>query len=193
MNVFSYRKILGLSFVLLSPALLSLPTWADLRPERVHVADGKKNKSYIQDGLVIGGDGLVDEITINDIRKSINDKFERVVIDLGGSENGEASFLQHAPYFQVAANPEENQVVVTLWGHPKLSFNSRKVISSFKRSSMIKKIMLLPRLEDELWTFVLELKPHSSIEVFELSGSLQDRMNQPARLVIDVQAKKESL
>jgi hypothetical protein len=37
---------------------------------------------------------------------------------------------------------------------------------------------LLPRLNDDSWTFVIGLKPRQSVEVFELS--------KPARIILDI-------
>jgi hypothetical protein len=71
---------------------------------------------------------------------------------------------------------------MSVWGRPKLHFNSKKVLAAFKRSSVIQNVVLLPRLEDDSWTFVFELKSESPVEVFELT--------QPVRVIMDIQRKK---
>jgi len=155
---------------------------AEVRPERVYLADAKKNKAYVRDGLIVGGDRAIDDVVVKNIRRSINKGFERVVIDLEANRNGEPAVIQRPPYFQLAATPDERRLVVTMWGRPKLSFDAKKVIAAFKRSSVIERIVLLPRLEDTSWTFVFELKAGSPVEVFELS--------KPVRLILDIQQKR---
>jgi len=100
------------------------------------------------------------------------------VIDLKKLINLKPLDLQHPPYFQAALHPKGDRLVITLWGNPQLSFNAKKVASAFKRSSIIKSIRLLPKLEDDSWTFYLDLKPGSLVEVFELS--------QPVRIIVDI-------
>lgn len=154
----------------------------EIRPEKVHVADSKKTKAYIRDGLIIGGDRAIDDVTVKDIRRAKNQGFERIVIDLEGTQNGEAAGIQRPPYYQFAVTPDERRLVVTLWGRPKLNFNSKKVVAAFKKSTVIQNVMLLPKLEDNSWTFVFELKSDSPVEVFELSN--------PVRVIVDIQPKK---
>jgi hypothetical protein len=160
----------------------STATRAEIRPEKIHLSDNKKTQNYLADGLIMGGDRAISGILVKDIRRALNPGYERVVLDLQGLENGEPSELPRAPYFQLAVNAEENRMVMTLWGQPKLGFNSKKVISAFKSSKIIKNVVLLPRIEDDSWTFVFEVAPHANVEVFEL--------NKPVRLILDIQAKK---
>ncbi len=153
---------------------------AEIRPDKIHVADSKKNLSYIRDGLFIGGDKAIDEVVVKDIRRAPNTGFERIVIDLEGTRNGEPTAIQRPPYFQLSVTPDEKRLVFTLWGKPKLSFDSRKVIEAFKKSDVIKAVTLLPRLEEDTWTFVFELKGNTPVEVFELSN--------PVRVILDVKS-----
>jgi hypothetical protein len=181
-------KKLPLTVCTLGLAVLGAPwIWhssvsAEIRPERVHVAEAKKSKSYVHDGLIVGGDRQIDEVTVKDIRRAQNPGFDRIVIDLSGTHNGEPAAIQRPPYYQIAVTPDERRLIFTIWGKPKLGFNAKKVLASFKRSSVIQNVMLLPRLEDNLWTFVLELKSDSPVEVFELSN--------PVRVIVDIQHKK---
>jgi hypothetical protein len=156
--------------------------YAEIRPERVYVADDKKSKAYVRDGLIVGGDRNIDGVIVKNIRRSANKGFERIVIDLEANQNGEPAAIQRPPYYQLAVTPDERRLVVTLWGKPKLSFDSKKVLADFKKSSVIENIVLLPRLEDNSWTFVFELRRGFPVEVFELT--------KPVRLILDIQQKK---
>jgi hypothetical protein len=164
--------------------LLALPVHvqAELRPEKVRVADGKKNLSYIRDGLFIGGDRAIDGVTVKDIRHAVNPGFERVVIDLEATKNGEPAAIDRAPYYQLAVSPDEKRLVFTVWGTPRLGFDPAKVIAGFQKSAVVQKITLLPKVEDSTWTFVMELKTEIPVEVFELS--------RPVRVILDLKVPK---
>ncbi len=154
----------------------------ELKPENFHVAETKKTKFYVQDGMVVGGDQAIEEVTVKDIRRATNAGFERIVIDLVGNRNGESAAIPRPPYFQVAVTPDERRIVVTVYGKPKLTFNASKILAAFKKSPNIKAVQLLPRLEDDSWTFVLEMKSGSPVEVFELV--------QPTRVILDVKTAR---
>ncbi len=154
---------------------------AALSREKVFAADSKKTKFYLKDGLVTGGDRAITETTVRDIRRASNAGFERIVIDLEGTRNGEAAALKRAPYFQVAVSPEEKRLVVTLWGNPKLAFQAQKVVTAFKKSKVVERVELLPRVEDDIWTFVVALRDPTPVEVFELTD--------PARIILDVKSQ----
>lgn len=164
-------------------AMSSALSYALIAPAQIHLSETKKNKSYISDGLILGGDRTVDEVSIKDIRHASNLGFERIVIDLDSTRGSEKK-VQRPPYYQVSINPEEKRLVFTLWGKAKLDFDPKKVMSSFKQSSMIQNIMLLPTLEDDSWTFAIVMKSTSPVEVFELTH--------PVRLILDFQKKKDS-
>jgi hypothetical protein len=114
------RLIYLVSLVL---ALNGSAAWAlaDLRPEKIHTADAKKNQFYIRDGLIVGGDKAIDEVVVKEIRRATNPGYERIVIDLEGNRGGEPVAIQRPPYFQVSVTPDEKRLVFTLWGKPKLS------------------------------------------------------------------------
>lgn len=155
---------------------------AAIRPENVRIADTKKNQTYLKDGLIVGGDGLINDVTIKEIRWASNHGYERIVIDLEGNRNGEPVAIQRPPYYQVAVNPDEKRLIFSISGKNKLNFDPKKVISAFKRSSLIQRVVLLPLLEGVPWTFVLELKEELAVEAFELA--------QPVRVILDIQQKK---
>jgi hypothetical protein len=175
---------------ILSPlifALLALPTLvqAELRPDKVHVADSKKTQAYIRDGLITGGDKAIDEVMVKDIRRAANAGYERIVVDLEGTANGEPAAINRPPYFQISVTPDERRIVFTIWGKPKLGFDSRRVVNAFKRSTVIQSVELLPRVEDNTWSFVFGLKGESPVEVFELSN--------PVRIIMDIKADPKTI
>lgn len=171
-----------MSFLILNFfATLSAQAVADLRPDRVHVADEKKNLAYIRDGLIIGGDQAVNEFVVKDIRRAANQGFERVVIDLEGNRNGEPMAISRSPYFQVAVSPDEKRMILSFFGRPKLAFDSGRVLRAFKKSAVVQQVILLPKLEDDVWTFVIELKKGAPVEIFELSS--------PVRLILDLKTQ----
>jgi hypothetical protein len=171
--------------ILLAFALLLPVAHADLKPDKVFVAEGKKSKFYVKDGLITGGDRAVNEVIVHDIRRATNPQgFERIVIDLEGTQNGEALAITRPPYYQLAVTPDERRLVFTVWGNPKLAFDSKKVLAAFKKSKVVQGISLYPRVEEGLWTFSLELKSGSPVEVFELSD--------PVRIIMDIRTSRDT-
>ncbi len=150
--------------------------------EKVFVADSKKTKTPIQHGLIIGGDRAINQVMIKDIRFSSQIGYERVVIDLEGTHNGETSGIPRPPYYQVEVSTDQKRIGISVWGRPELRFDSRKVNAVFKKSALIGNISLLPKVEDDVWTFVLPIKTNAQVEVFELS--------QPVRIIMDISLKK---
>jgi hypothetical protein len=167
-----------LKHALILSAFLTATAQAELRPDRVHVADSKKNQSYIHDGLITGGDKAIDEVVVKDIRRAANAGYERIVIDLEGTKNGEPAAIQRPPFYQVSVTPDEKRIVFTIWGKPRLSFDSRRVVNAFKKSAVIENVELLPRIEENTWSFVFQLRGDNPVEVFELSN--------PVRIIMDV-------
>lgn len=159
-----------------------LLAFADLRPEKIHVAENRKTEAYIRDGLFVGGDRAIDQVTVTGIHRAAHAGYERVVIDLEGTQNGEPAAVSRPPYYQVAVTPDEKRLVFTMWGKPRLAFNTDKVTASFRKSSAIESIQLLPRVEADQWTFVMELKNGQAAEVFELGN--------PVRVIVDIRTGK---
>jgi hypothetical protein len=152
---------------------------ASLEPSRFFQADGKKTENYISDGLVVGGDPAIQSVRVTEIRRAANPKFERIVIDLDASrQDGEATALARPPYYQVSVNPEEKRLVYTIWGKPQLDFKAPAVVAALKKSNVIESVEILPAVHADQWTFVLNLKAGSPVEVFDLV--------QPARIITDI-------
>lgn len=152
--------------------------FAALTPDQVHVAEGRKLKSYVADGIVNGGDRQIQDVVIKAVRRAVNPGYERVVLDLEGNRGGDSFKINRPPFFHVAVNPDEKRVVFTLFGHPRLGFDTQKVLAAFKKSPIVKNVELLPQVEDQSWTFVMNLKAERGVEVMELSN--------PVRIVLDV-------
>jgi len=148
------------------------------RPQDVHIADVRKTSVYMNDGVFVGGDAVVDNVSFKNIRHSNNSKFERVVLDIEGNQSGLPAELKRPPYYQIAMEPDRKRIMVTVWGAVGIDFNKKQVIDSFKKSALVKRINVLPQLETDRWSFVLDMKKDRPIEVFELS--------QPTRVVLDI-------
>jgi hypothetical protein len=171
------------AWIVLNLALIGL-VHADLRPDKVYIAENRKTQTYIKDGLIVGGDQAINNVIVKDIRNAKNAQFERIVIDLLGNQNGEPASIQRPPYYQVAVTPDEHRLVFTVWGSPKLDFDAKKVASRFKTTALVPSIGLLPKIEQDSWTFTMQLKPDESVEVFELSD--------PVRIIVDVRKGNKS-
>ncbi|MEK6704701.1 MAG: hypothetical protein AABZ06_02845 [Bdellovibrionota bacterium] len=150
----------------------------EFHSERVHIADAKKSQNFIHDGLIIGGDKAINGVLVKDVRRAFSAGSERIVIDLEGQRNGEPVGIPRPPYYQVAVSPEEQRLVLTLWGKPKFLFDAKKIASIFKKSRFVRNLIFYPVLDEESWTLVFELKAEYPIEVFELSN--------PTRIILDI-------
>lgn len=181
LNLRAWGWVLGLGWGWMASAAAAAPvpgSQVALNPDKVVPTDGRKTQHYLKDGIFVGGDHQVQEAVVRDIRRAPNAGFERVVIDLEGTRDGLPMGVPRPPYYQVAVTSDEQRVVLTVFGKPKLSFDAQKVLAHFKKSAWIPNIELLPRLNDDSWTFVIGLKPRQSVEVFELS--------KPARIILDI-------
>jgi hypothetical protein len=161
--------------------MIAPSAFAELKPDHVHVARERKTGAYVQDGLITGGDQAINDVVVKDIRRAVNPGFERMVIDLQGTQNGEDAAIARPPYYQVSVNPDENRLVVTIWGKPRLELNSKKIVSEMKKSAAIQSIELLPPMDGDSWTFAVNLKAKHPVEVFELTH--------PIRLILDIKVK----
>jgi len=172
------RHIAVLTFLM---TLLGQQAFADLKPDHVHLAQGRKAGNYVADGLVTGGDQAINDVVVKDIRRAVNPGFERIVIDLEGTRGGEEATIARPPYYQVSINPDESRLVVTIWGKPRLEFHSKKVIAEMKKSSVVQSLDLLPPMDGDSWTFTANLKSKRPVEVFELTH--------PVRIIMDIKVK----
>lgn len=159
-------------------ACVTQAAWSALKPDQVYFAESRKNNDYLKAGLVVGGDRAVNQVNVNDIRRAFNKKYERIVLDLQGTRDGEPVAIPRPPYYQVLISPEEKRLVISLWGDPRLGFDAAQVVKEFKKSQVVESVELLPRLEEDKWTFVINLKQAQPVEIFELKD--------PVRLILDI-------
>lgn len=181
------RRPKGMARIFLGSATFALAFFpsaarSDLRPDRFHVTQARKTNDYIRDGVFSGGERSVEDVEVRDIRHAGNRGFERIVVDLGENREGAAAPLVRAPYYQVAVNPDEKRLVISIWGRPRPIFNVRRVKASFRKSRWVRRLVLLPPVDPDVWTFVAEMRANRPVEVFELSH--------PARIIVDIRATR---
>lgn len=162
-------------------SFVSVSARAELRADKVQVAEAKKTQAYMKDGLIVGGDRAINEVIVKDLRRAANAGYERIVLDVSGNHNGEAVAISRPPYYQVAVTPDEKRIIFTLWGKPKLMLDAKKVKAAFAKSNIVNDVELFPVLDDESWTFLFELKSPAAVEVFELGD--------PVRIIIDLKGE----
>lgn len=146
---------------------------ASVRPTGTrHEVAGTKTGRYISEGFFIGGSRKVTSAKLQDIRLGKDQKgFERVVLDLNTSDGN--------PYFQVQANPNENRMIVSIWADVTYDFDATKVRKAFAKSTKIKRVNVVPRVEDGLTVLEFQLAPQKvKYEVFHLAN--------PTRIIMDI-------
>jgi len=154
---------------LLPFVLLGSTAVAALEPNEVREALPKKTESYLKDGVISGGDRDVQAGLVKNIRRAVNGGFERVVIDIDA---------ERAPYYQAAVEPSQRRILITLFGNPRIGLNAKKITEDFKKSPLVSRVELLPKVEDDAWTFALHLRSAVPVEVFELTS--------PTRIIFDL-------
>lgn len=149
------------------------------RPSSRHEAGGNKTGNYISEGFFAGGERNVTAVKLKDIRRAKSSEgFERIVLDLetaADDKNG-------VPYFQVQAAPDEGRLIVSIWGDVAYDFDGNRVRKAFAKSANVKRLNVLPRVEEGLAVIELTLgtskgKKHK-FEAFRLSH--------PARIIVDI-------
>ncbi|MCC7442360.1 MAG: hypothetical protein IT285_12055 [Bdellovibrionales bacterium] len=170
--------VTGLALLALAGPAASAAVDPALSPRSVHTADLRKNKVYVDDGIVVGGDRNVNDVVILGLRHATQAGFERFVLDLEGNGEGDSVAIERAPFYQVSVAPDTRQVVFTVWGNPKIGFDPSKAVAKLKNSSVVKNVELLPVLEKDRWSFVVHLREPRAVEVFELS--------RPVRVILDI-------
>ena len=154
---------------------------AKIAPNMIQNALLSKTNAYRDNGLFVGGDSGTEGVVVREIRHGRPKEYEALVIELWQNLSGELTPLNLPPYFHVALIPEEQKIQIAIWGHPTLQYNAKETLRQLKKSTLIEDIDLLPKVENELWTFSLRLKKAVWAEVFELSN--------PARITLHLKAK----
>ena len=150
-------------------ALLVFPADAATPKVGVYRAEPKKTQVYIREGVVEGGEPTIQGAFVSNIRRSKNADFERVVVDIDSKA---------VPAFHISVEPGAHRILVTVMGNAKTSFDATKIVSSFRKSALIERVDLFPKLDDGFWTFSLQLRREVPVEAFTLSG--------PSRIVLDL-------
>lgn len=165
---------------------LSLAAVPQMSEQKVYTANSEITNAYIQDGLIAGGDRVISDVIVLDVRHSLKKAAsggltsERMVLDLEGNQNGDPSAIGRPPYYQVAVQKNLRRLEITIFGSPKLAFDAKQIRKRFMKSRLLKNAELLPLVEKDRWTFVLNSTKPLEVEVFELSN--------PVRVVVDMRA-----
>ena len=140
-----------------------------------HEAMAKKVGKYESEGFFVGGTKESTVVKLKDIRRAkSNEGFERVVLDLEPL-NGNSAI----PYFYVQNAQSESRIVLSIWADVQYDFDVDKIQKAFARSAVIKKLNIVPRVENGL--MILEFNMNSEkakIEAFILSN--------PNRIILDI-------
>lgn len=150
------------------------------KPSNRHEAGGNKTGNYISEGFFAGGERSVTAAKLKDIRRAKSGEgFERIVLDLEAPSHDKNA----VPYFQVQAAPAEGRIVLSLWGDIAYDFDGARIRKAFSKSANVKRLNILPRVEDDLAVIEFVLAPQKDgkkpkIEAFRLA--------QPARIIVDI-------
>ena len=137
----------------------------------VYRAEPKKTQVYIREGVIEGGSETVQSVFISNIRRSKNADFERVVLDVDSKQ---------IPSFHISVEPNQKRLLITIKGNAKTSYDAPHVLGQFKKSLLIEKVELFPKLDEQHWTFSIRLKREVPVEAFTLS--------EPGRIVVDLKS-----
>jgi hypothetical protein len=169
------------AIAILTLFLTTLSAAAVVRPSMRHEAGGTKTGNYLTDGFFSGGERTVTLVKLKDVRraKNANEGFERVVFDLEPQTEDPDS----VPYFQVQANPGENRIVLSIWANVQYDFDPAHVRKAFAKSANIKRLNIIPRLEDGLTIIELVLDPAKTKKPAKFEAF---RLAHPARIIMDI-------
>ena len=172
-------KIPGL---ILLPLLVMAGAHASTPNFKRSEAGGTKMDNYISDGFFAGGERSVTAARLKDIRRAMNPRggYERVVLDLESMGEGAKDAI---PYFQVQAAPNEDRFVVSIWADVDFDFEPGRIQKTFARSKNVRKVNIVPRVEDGLGIIELLMSPAKSgqkhkVEAFHLA--------RPNRIILDI-------
>lgn len=169
-------KLLILNLFSSSLAVAAEVPWEDSDVRQALMA--KKNV-LLGAGAFTGGDGTIKDFRVTAMRAGTSPEgYDRFVIDLIGNEKGMASPLNRAPRFHVENIPGTKQVVISLFGQPKVEASIPNAQSSAKKTKFIEAVQVYPVLDDGTWTLALRTSEAVRTEVFELS--------KPSRIIVDL-------
>ena len=173
-KTFAYRNRFSLLFFVALALCTAKPSGAAIP----HFEAGmSKVEHYVSSGYFVGGNRSVTLTHLKGVRRGPQSGgLERIVLDLQGV--GEER--DKAPYFQVNVSAEESRILVSIWADVAYDFDSEKLKQAFSKSSHVKSVNVIPRVEDGVATveFVLKGGKKAKVEAFHLSN--------PARIIMDV-------
>lgn len=167
-----------LSIGLLSLALASSSASAAIQLSQRHDAANAKTGKYINEGFFAGGQKSVTSARLKDIRVG-GSGYERVVLDLEGSAEDKSA----VPYFQVQAAPKEGHVIISIWSDIAYDYNGKQIQKAFAKSKFVKRVNVIPRLEEGLTMIELVLQPNKTDKNFKYEAFY---LTKPARLIVDM-------
>ncbi len=144
----------------------------------------KKLDSYIQNGVVLGGQsGLA--FSLLNVRRSNSKAIdtERIVLDMGDHEL--KPLINRLSFFHVSIQQKPTRVVVDLAQVQKSKISAEKLQQIFARSPIVKKTSLSFDPVDFSASLSLDLAVPSEIEVFQMPST-----DRPSRIVIDIRRLK---
>ncbi len=175
------RTLILVSYLLISNAIFKSTAHANVPWDDSDVRQAlmAKKNVLLGAGAFTGGDGTLKDFRVTAMRAGTSPEgYDRFVIDLIGNEKGVASPLNRAPRFHVENIPATKQVVISLFGKPKVEASLANAQASVRKTKFVEALQVYPVLDDG--TFALTLKTSEAVrtEVFELS--------KPSRIIIDL-------
>lgn len=155
------------------------------KPSDRHESSPNQTEQYITDGYFVGGTREVTTAKLKDIRQSNpknNSKYERVVFDLE-TQPDSPNAKDQLPYFQLLSSPNEGRFVLSIWADVQYDFDAQKIKKAFEKSLHVKKVNVVPRVEEGLAIIELFTTPAAQgkkvrFEVFNLK--------RPNRIILDM-------
>lgn len=142
-----------------------------------------KKNNYIDKGTVIGGQAG-QGFSLLKVRSQASKKhgIERVVLNLGDEQG---RLLQgRLSFFQVNVEPERSRIVINLSQVAQSKVTVEDLKKTFRNSPFIRSATLVPDLNGNDMSLVLQLKQQAKAEVFQLTEK-----GKPGRLVVDLVRK----
>lgn len=142
--------------------------------QKPYLTTSAERTPFIVEGAFVGGETSVTSAKLKNIRRARTKNGERIVFDLEPQSDGKAV----VPYFRVEASPKENRLVLSIWADVLYDFNANQVQKAFAKSRYVRRLNVVPRVEDGIAIVELAYAPKKKVKAFPLSN--------PARIVVDL-------
>lgn len=175
----SIAAAVGLISYTLFPSSINASTSAATEKTNLrHEATGNKTGKYFDTGFFAGGERTVQSAKLKDIRRAKSlEGYERIVLDFQANGDDKNSL----PYFQLQMSPSEQRMVLSVWSNIQYDFDAVKINKAFTKSTNIKRLNIMPRLEDGLSIIEFQLK--TAIRPIKAEAF---RLSNPSRIIIDI-------